>query len=120
MKITPKALKTFQAIETTLFFGMKIGETKSIKSLASEETREAFLAYITMFIRSNRGFLGGFQIGFVDDERTAIKKVAHTWIDQKKGEDGNLVIDVDRYQVHPITKLPKTTIGDFRAALSYG
>lgn len=120
MKITPEGLKVLQSIEHYIFFSWKIGEAKSVKSLASDENREAFLAYIKYFIRGNRGFLGGFQISFLDEEMTRLTKQPHTFIDQKKGEDGNLVIDVERYQLNKISQLPQTAINDYKAALNYG
>jgi hypothetical protein len=119
MKITQKGLKTLQSIEFYLFFSMKIDEVKTIKSLASESTRDALVAYLKYFIRGNRGFLGGFQIRFVDEQCTEIKKVVHSFIDRKK-EDGDFVIDVERYTINKTSGLPNTGINDFKEALKYG
>lgn len=118
MKITEKGLKRLHEIERFFYFTMKLNEERKVSSLASSETREAFLHFVKHFNRRGMGFLGGFQIALSDDE-TTLRKVPAPFIVPKESEDGHHVIDVERYTK---TKdgLPHTGIDQVKKCLEYG
>lgn len=121
MKITPECLTLLQTIEHYFFFKMKMNEERSVASLAAPENLEAFIAYVKMFEHDGRGFIGGFRISFTDESLTRIIKRPHSFMDpSKKFEDGEYVIDVERYQKNPANNLPYTIIDKFKPVLNYG
>jgi hypothetical protein len=117
MKLTDKGLKKLHEIERFFCFTMKLNEERTISSLASDETRESFIHFVKHFNRRGMGFLGGFQISLSDDEKT-LRKTAATYITPNQVEDGDYVVDVERYK-NP-DGLPYTGIDKVKKCLEYG
>ena len=75
--ITQKSLGYVLEILKYLYFTLELEQVKTITSLASDETRDQFLAALDFIIDRNLTHLGAFQIRYTDEARAAIKKVPH-------------------------------------------
>lgn len=118
MKITEKGLKRLHEIERFFYFTMKLDEERKVSSLASVETKEAFVAFVKHFNQRGMGFLGGFQILLNDDE-TVVRKVPAPFIITRRQDDGDHVVDVDRYTRNK-EGIPYTGIDKVKKCLEYG
>lgn len=97
---------------------MKMNQEVKIAALASQDTREAFLHYVKFFNLKGLGFLGGFQLS-IDEKAETIKKIPAARITPKPADDGDHVIDVERYQ-NAKSGLPATMIDQVKKCLEYG
>lgn len=87
--ITQKSLGYVLEILKFLYFGLELEQEMNIKRLASDETRDQFLAALDFIIDRNMTHLGAFQIRFTDQSRTAIKKVPHLYAEGVEGYNDN-------------------------------
>lgn len=90
MIITKKALTYVFEITKYLYFNLELNQEIELKKLRSPENDAMFASALDYIIDRNLTLLGGFQIRYLDQERTKIKKVPHFraipvegWTDEK-------------------------------------
>lgn len=99
MEANKATLEYVFAIAKYLYFNVKIDEEVALSKLAKPSNEEKFKAAL-QFLLDNRIFvLGGFQVKYVDETRSSLKKVAHLFIEVPSPTSEHLfVVPVENYK----------------------
>lgn len=111
MEAKKQTLEYVFAIAKYLYFNVEIDQEVEVKKLAKPENEKKFHSALQFLIDRNMFVLGGFQVKYIDETRSSIKKVAHLFIDvPSPTSEHRFVVPVENYKKDKETEKPLVKI----------